>query len=131
MTRTTIAVGRIGPTSRKSGHRRVFVSVAESLTSTDQPEIDATLASLVKASDILVVGTRPERAIAFAEGRGLAVERDRHHEVDLVIAVLDPLMPHGTGNTLPQNALVNARRYHIDSVAVLARPYPKRPTARA
>lgn len=124
MTKTTIAAGKISLASQKterSNPRRVFVSVAESLTDTDQPEVNAALGHLIRVSDVLVAGASPDRAIAFAERHGLMIEYDRTQEVDLVVAVMDPLMPHGTGNTLPQNALASARRHGIDNIAVLAR----------
>lgn len=107
--------------------RRVLVSVAESLTQTDQPEVDVALGELVRCQrDTLVAGAAPDRVISFAERHGLMIEYERTTEVDLVIAVIDPLMPHGKGNTLPLNALRSAAEAGIDRVAVSARPWRRR-----
>lgn len=125
-TRKTVLAGRIGPASRRSGPRRVLVSCAESLTGTDQPEIDAALGALLRPEDTVLLGARPDAAIRFAERHGLMVDHGAStRTADLVVAVLDPLMPHGHGNALPLNALEGARREAIDHVAVEARSWPR------
>ena len=127
MGRTVAMADRMARRAADAPSRRVLVSVAESLTQTDQPEVDVALGELVRCQgDTLVAGDAPERVISFAEKHSLMIEYERTAEIDLVIAVIDPLMPHGKGNTLPLNALRSAAEAGIDRVAVSARPWRRR-----
>ena len=119
--------GRMSRRAADIPSRRILVSVAESLTRTDQPEVDVALGELVRCQgDTLVAEDAPDRVISFAERHGLMIEYERTAEIDLVIAVIDPLMPHGKGNTLPLNALRSAAEAGIDRVAISARPWRRR-----
>ena len=127
MGKTAAMASRMSRRVENAAPRRVLVSVAESLTQTDQPEVDAALGELVRCQgDTLVAGAAPDRVISFAEKHSLMIEYERTAEIDLVIAVIDPLMPHGRGNTLPLNALRSAAEAGIDRVAVSAKPWRRR-----